>query len=77
MSKFWQWCKNKYGRIVTMIGALLGSVSVFDFAPVKQPLADLVGDHWATKIVSGGALLCLVLSFIRHQQVANKHPANP
>lgn len=75
MSKVWQWCKNKYGRIVTTIGTFLGMVSAFDIGPVKQPLSDLVGDHMATKIVSGGALLCLVLSFIRHQQVANRHPA--
>lgn len=72
MSKFWQWCRNKYGRIVTAIGGFFASVQVLDLGVVKQPIADWVGDHWATKIVSGAALLCFLLSWLRHQQVANK-----
>lgn len=75
MKNLWQWCKNKYGRIVTTLGAFFTSVSLFDVGPIKQPLADLVGEHRATQIVSALALLCIVLSFARHQQIANKHPA--
>lgn len=71
-ARFWQWCRDKYGRIVTAVGGFLMTANVLDLGIVKQPIADLVGDRWATKIVAGAALLCFVLSWVRHQQVANK-----
>jgi len=71
MNAVWQWIKNKAGRITTAVGGFLAGVQVFDLSLVKQPLVDFVGDHWATKLVSGAALLCFLLSYWRHQHVAN------
>lgn len=73
MKAFWQWCRNKFGRIVTAIGSLAAGIDVFDVTPLKQPLSDFIGNpQLATRILAGVALLCLGLSWLRHQQVANK-----
>lgn len=68
-----QWCRDKFGRIVTTIGSLAAGIDVFDVTPLKQPLADLIGNpQLATRILAGVALICLGLSWARHQQVASK-----
>ena len=69
------WVRNTWGRIVTVVGAAFASIDVFDVAPAQQPLADLIGIDKAKKIIGGAALICLVLSFFRHQQVATKYHA--
>ena len=66
---------NAWGRVVTVIGTIFASIDVFDIAPAQQPLADLIGEPQAKKVIGAGALVCLVLSFVRHQLVANKYKA--
>lgn len=78
MKAFLKWCRDKFGRIVTTIGSLAAGIDVFDVTPLKQPLADLIGNvQLATRILAGVALLCLVLSWLRHQQVAIKVSKTP
>lgn len=76
MSALWQkfvmWLRNKFGRIVTWIGSVSLIFQFIDPAPLREPLKNLLGDAAGTKLFGGLALLCLILSFSRHQQVANR-----
>lgn len=70
MSATWQWFKDKFGRIITWLG---GMSMVFDLipqdiSPVTEYLKDLVGQ----KVLSVIALACFMISFGRHQQIANR-----
>jgi hypothetical protein len=69
------WVRGTWGRIVTALGTLFASIDVFDIGPAQQPLADLIGPEKAKKVIGGAALVCLVLSFVRHQMVATKYHA--
>lgn len=69
----WLWLCNKFGRIVTFFGAVVASLEAFDVSVIRDPLADLFGTR-SSKFVSGTALLCLLLSFMRHSWVASQHP---
>lgn len=78
MKAFLKWCRDKFGRIVTAIGSLAAGIDVFDVTPIKQPLADLIGNpQLATRILAGVAMLCLALSWLRHQQIASKVSKTP
>jgi hypothetical protein len=67
------WLRAKYGRIVTTAGFLLSGIETFDITPIRDPLENLIG-HVG---VSVATIACFVLSFLRHQQVANRHPGPP
>jgi hypothetical protein len=67
---FIQWCRAKAGRIITAIGALLSGVENFDITPIKTPLEDFIGH----RAVMGLIVLLFGLSWVRHQQIANRHP---
>ena len=64
------WIRNKFGRIVTLLGVLLQGVDTFDITPIKQPIEDLIGHRWLQVLIVG----LFVLSYLRHQYVASKHP---
>lgn len=72
MNTLWTWIKNKFGRLMTGIGSFLMTVQLLDIGFIRQPLTDFVGDQKATRIISGVALVCFILSYIRHQIIANK-----
>lgn len=67
-----QWVKDKLGRITTIIGGFLMTVDILPIDPIKQPLADFIGDVWARRLVSGTALACFLISWLRHQKAARK-----
>lgn len=71
----WTWIKNKFGRLTTGIGTTLMGLEAFDANPLKPWLADLFNEKIATRIVAGVAAFFFLLSYVRHQLVANKHPA--
>lgn len=73
MKKFWQWIKNKFGRIVTTLGVLLGGIDAFDISAIKDPVVNLLGN----KAFQVATILCFAASWARHQLVANKHPTPP
>lgn len=74
LESLWTWTKNKFGRLTTGIGTTLMGLEVFDANPMKPWLTDLFDEKVATRIVAGIAGFFFVLSFVRHQVVANKHP---
>lgn len=64
MSTFIQWFKDKFGRIMTFLGAAIAGL---DITPIGDQVKDLIGRH-------AFSVLCVVfflISFARHQQVAN------
>lgn len=65
-----QWIRNKFGRIITVLGALLQGVDTFNITPIKQPIEDLIGHKWLQVLIVG----LFVLSYLRHQYVASKNP---
>jgi hypothetical protein len=69
MIKLWVWCKNKFGRIITLAGVALVSVDAFDITPVKEPLTQLIGAKGVQALVIG----CFALSWVRHQYVASQY----
>lgn len=73
MIRFWIWCKNKLGRIISTVGVLLSGVETFDITPIKDPLEQLIGHKGVLAIT----VALFVASYVRHQMVANLHPASP
>lgn len=69
---FWRWIGNKAGRLMTASGGLM-SLADLDISPVKPQLEDIFS-HKGVQIIT---LLLFVASFVRHHQVAARHPANP
>lgn len=72
MTAFWQWLKDKTGRLVTACGGLL-ALADLDISPIKDNLEGFAG-HKAVQAVTAGLF---VASFLRHHWVAAQHPANP
>lgn len=68
LSTLWLWCKNKFGRIVTAIGFFFSGVETFDISPIKDPLEGLTSHRFVLFLT----VACFALSWVRHQQVANK-----
>jgi len=68
LQAFLLWCRNKYGRLITGAGFLLSGVETFDITPIKDPLESIIG-HVGVSVATVGFFL---LSYIRHQQVANR-----
>lgn len=64
MSAFVTWIRNKFGRIMTCIGA---AVAGLDITPVGDQVKDLIGRH----AFSAVCIVLFLVSFARHQQVAN------
>lgn len=71
LQKFVAWCRNKYGRIITVAGALLSSMETFDITPIKDPLEGMFG-RYGHQIVMGLTVGLFVLSWARHQQIAKR-----
>jgi hypothetical protein len=71
--KLIQWARNKAGRIITSVGILLSGVENFDVTPIKDPLEGFLGH----RVVMGLIVALFVSSYIRHQQIANRHAAVP
>lgn len=71
LQKFWTWCRNKYGRIITVTGALLSGTETFDITPIRDPLEGMFG-RWGHQIVMGLTVGLFVLSWARHQQTAKR-----
>lgn len=67
--KLWLWAQAKFGRLVTAIGGSLFLIDGFDINPIKEPLTGLIGATPVKVLIC----VCFVLSFIRHQYIANKH----
>lgn len=67
--KLWQWVRNKAGRIITSVGFLLQG-SDLDISPIK-PALESIFSHRTVEIM---VVLLFVFSWVRHQQVANRHP---
>ena len=65
-----QWLRDKFGRIVTVVGALLQGIDTLDITPIKQPIEEIIGHRWLQGIIVG----LFVLSYLRHQYVASQHP---
>lgn len=59
---------HSWGRVAAALGILLASIDGFDIAAIKSPLEQLIGQKW----VAGITALLFILSFIRHQQAADK-----
>ena len=70
MNAVWQWCVDKFGRLVSGAGVLLSGVEGFDITGIKEPLEGLLGHAWVLRITVG----LFLLSYIRHQYVASQHP---
>lgn len=68
LQKLIAWARDKYGRIVTFLGFALSGVETFDITPIRDPLENIIG-HVGVSIAT---VVCFVLSFIRHQQVAQR-----
>jgi hypothetical protein len=68
LQKLLTWARDKYGRIVTALGFALSGVETFDLTPIKDPLESIIG-HVGVSIAT---VACFVLSYIRHQQVAQR-----
>lgn len=71
-ARFVSWCRNKFGRIVTSVGGISMFTDIWDPAPVKDPLNHLFGDYWGGKVLAILTFVCIGLSLVRHQQVANR-----
>lgn len=71
LQKFWTWCRNKYGRIVTVAGAVLSSTETFDITPIKDPLEGMFGTY-GHQIVMSLTVGLFMLSWARHQQIAKR-----
>jgi hypothetical protein len=72
VNPFYQWLRNKFGRIVTVAGALL-QLSDLDISPIKPSLESILNHQW----VEGIVVALFVVSHARHQWVANQHPKTP
>lgn len=70
LTKLVMWFRNKLGRITTLTGVLLQGVEVVDITPIKDPLESFLGHKGVQGIIVG----LFVVSYIRHQYVANQHP---
>ena len=68
LHKLIAWARNKYGRAITTVGFFLSGIETFDITPIKDPLESIIG-HVGVSIAT---VACFVLSFLRHQQVANR-----
>lgn len=68
LQSFLAWCRDKYGRLITGAGFLLSGIETFDITPIKDPLESIIG-HVGVSIATVG---CFLLSFMRHQQVAQR-----
>lgn len=68
LQKLITWFRNKYGRIITFLGFALSGIETFDITPIRDPLESIIG-HVGVSIAT---VACFVLSFIRHQQVAQR-----
>lgn len=71
LQKLWAWCRDKYGRLITGAGFVLSGLETFDISPIRDPLEGMFGKH-GHAVVSFLTVGCFVLSFIRHQQIANR-----
>lgn len=71
LQRFVTWCRNKYGRIVTAVGAVFSSIETFDITAIKDPLEGMFG-RWGHQIVMGLTVGLFVLSWARHQQIAKR-----
>ena len=74
LAQFWLWAKNKAGRITTFVGGTLMGLEVVDLNPAKPWLTNLFSEKMADRIIAATAVFFFVLSYIRHQIIANKHP---
>lgn len=64
------WLRNKFGRIVTVVG---GCGMVLDLIPPDiSPISDYLRNLVGVKVLSVIGALCFLLSFARHQQIANR-----
>jgi len=68
LNKLVAWVRNKYGRIITFLGFALSGIETFDITPIRDPLESIIG-HVGVSIAT---VTCFVLSFLRHQQVAQR-----
>lgn len=69
MKKFIQWIRNKAGRIISSLGALLAGADL-DISPVKDSLEGLLS-HKGVQFITVALFLG---SWLRHQWVASQHP---
>lgn len=69
MKAFIQWCKGKFGRLVTASGGLL-ALADLDISPIKSNLENLIG-HKAVQVI---LTVLFVASFLRHHWVSTLHP---
>lgn len=68
MNAVWTWFRNKLGRITTGAGIILQGIETIDISVIKDPLESFLGHKGVQAIIIG----LFVLSFVRHQVVANK-----
>jgi hypothetical protein len=68
MNAFVAWMKDKWGRLMTLIGglSLLLDYIPADVSPVAMYLQTLVGQRWLSIV----GLACFAISYMRHQKAA-------
>src|SRR6185369_1613451 len=74
MKSLWTWFKNKFGRVVTALGGVLMTLDAVSLDPMRPFLNEYFGEKKATRVVVVTAAFFFLLSYIRHQIVANRHP---
>jgi hypothetical protein len=69
MGKLWAFIEAKIGRLITGLGGLMALADI-DISPIKPALEEV----FSHKGVQAITIALFVLSFWRHQSVANRHP---
>lgn len=67
--KFWQFVKNKLGRLATALGGLVALADI-DISPMREPLESIF-THKGVQIIT---VVLFIASFLRHQYVSSLHP---
>jgi len=70
VNRFYQWFKNKLGRLITASGGLL-AIADLDISPIQGNLEAFLSHKQAQAVT----VALFLASYFRHQFVASKHPA--
>lgn len=63
-----KWLGAWWGRVAAALGVLVTGIDTIDIGEIQGPLSELIGHRWVVRIT----VALFILSYIRHQQVANK-----
>lgn len=69
MKAFIQWCRDKFGRLVTGCGGLI-ALADLDISPIKDNLEGLISHKGVQSLTA----LLFIASFLRHHWVAGQNP---